>query len=120
MNDCSAQSEIFDLPATGIQQRNMLADWMFYDVGGLSRAELALFAEQVYPEEAILVVEPSTGSSGNRIRNFSTFESFAERILAFDRDLGGPRRAAWVSPMRCSRWPLRRTPSILNARAILG
>ena len=75
MIDRSVQSEMFDLLATGIQQRNMLADRMFYEVGGLTRAELLQFSGPVYPEGGI-IVERSTGTNGNRVRKFSTCESF--------------------------------------------
>lgn len=66
----------FDALTTSIQQRNTMADWMFYDVGALSTPEFTLLSQQNNREGAILVVEPSNGDDANRIQKFETFEAF--------------------------------------------
>lgn len=58
------------------QQRNTIADWMFYDVGSLSTSEFTMLSQQINREGAILVVEPSDGSDSDRIQKFETFEEF--------------------------------------------
>ena len=59
-----------------VQRRNTIADWMFYDVGGLRASEFTLLSQQTNREGAILVVEPSDGGDSNRIQKFETFETF--------------------------------------------
>lgn len=72
----SAPQTPFDALTAGVQQRNTMADWMFYDVGALSAAEFTLLSRQTNREGAILVVEPSNGDDAVRIQKFETFGEF--------------------------------------------
>jgi len=65
-----------DLLTDNLQRRNTLADWMFYEISGLSKAEFALLSGQVNDEGAILVVEPANGSDQAAIQKFSSFDAF--------------------------------------------
>lgn len=73
---------IADIPARlrplaqGLRLRNTVADWMFYDVGGLTRAEFETLVEQTNLEGAILVVEPRPAEGRVAIDKFESFEGF--------------------------------------------
>jgi hypothetical protein len=62
--------------AEGIKARNTIADWMFYDVRGLTRPEYEQLARETNLEGAILVVEPRPGPGAVRIQKFDGFERF--------------------------------------------
>jgi hypothetical protein len=62
--------------AEGIKARNTVADWMFYDVRGLTRPEYEHLARETNLEGAILVVEPRGAAGSVRIQKFDGFERF--------------------------------------------
>jgi len=72
----SASQTLFDAVTDAVQRRNTMADWTFYDVGGLSAEEFGLLSQQTNREGAILVVEPSDGKDSICIKKFDTFETF--------------------------------------------
>jgi hypothetical protein len=59
-----------------VQARNTLADWMFYDVGALTAAEISLLSAQTNTEGAILVVEPRGSEASIRVQKFTEFRAF--------------------------------------------
>lgn len=59
-----------------IRRRNTVADWMFYDVGALTDAELSTLLRTTNLEGSILVVEPRGADGSARIQKFETFERF--------------------------------------------
>lgn len=59
-----------------VQKRNTVADWMFYDVGGLTAAEFTMLSREINREGSILVVEPAGQGDGIGIQKFETFETF--------------------------------------------
>lgn len=61
---------------TTLQGRNTLADWMFYDIGALTPAELSLLSAQTNTEGAILVVEPRGPGPSVHVQKFTEFRAF--------------------------------------------
>lgn len=53
---------------TPLQKRNTLADWAFYDVGGLTEPEFDMLAKQPARKGSILVVEPVGDARSIRVR----------------------------------------------------
>lgn len=66
----------FDAVTYPLQRRNAVADWMFYDVSGLTAAEFNTLSRQINREGSILVVYPADHARDNGVRKFDTFASF--------------------------------------------
>lgn len=66
----------FDALRYRVQQRNTVADWMFYDVKALTPAEFTALSQEINREGSILVVRPSGDTRSFGVEKFDNFERF--------------------------------------------
>ncbi len=66
----------FDALNYQVQQRNTVADWMFYDVKALSPAEFSVLSREINREGSILVVRPGGDAKSVGVEKFDNFEKF--------------------------------------------